>query len=255
MRPVFPGVVPATQAPKGVVGINFEELASALEVMANPNRLRLLHQLLQPKSAAEISLPPETVRQGENPDRRISRQGVQLHLEKLASIGIISTAREPRGKSLVEVHALHYPRLFALVEEFRALGRLRPERQLGDPQTIPAAGLPAPAATEGPHVVIVHGLHEGTAFALTDDNRSSPGRWVLGRKRGLPVCLDYDPYVSAENSEFLRHSEGEIAVRALSSGRNGTSVNWQMLQAEEAQVLRHGDVIGVGRTLLLFRQP
>lgn len=236
------------------VQVKFDELAVRLDVLSNSNRLRLLHQLLKPRALSEIDLPPETVKEGENPHRPISRQAVQRHLEKLSSIGLISTFRARRDKALVELHTINYPRLFALVEEMRALGQLRPLGEVANLATI-ATNIPKrPREVAGPRLLIVRGLQEGTAFSLTPENASSPGRWVMGRKRGLPVCLDYDPFVSAENSEFVRESSDTLAVRSLPASRNGTQVNWELLKPDEARRLEHGDVVGVGKTLLLFRR-
>lgn len=238
----------------GRSGLRFDELARCLEVLANPNRLRLLQQLVNPKTTSEISLRPEAPRKGENPERRISRQGVQLHLERLASIGVIATTREPRGKALVEVHTINYPRMFAFFEELRTLSLMRATREPGGLATIPAGDAAAPAKASGPHVAIVRGLHEGTIFPLDLAHQNAAGTWLLGRKRGLPVCLDYDPFVSAENSEFVPKPGGRVAVRTLPPSRNGTTVNWELLRSEEERVLEHGDIVGAGRTLLLFRQ-
>lgn len=240
-------------APEAVPKLS--DLARALEVLANENRLRLLQQLVRAKAVSEIDLRPSAVKKGENPERPISRQGIQLHLEKLASIGFIATSREHRGKGLVEVHSLNYPRLFALVEEMRALGELRPAREPEGVVTLPAARLAPPAPASTPQLVIVRGLHEGTAFTLSDENRNAAGLWLLGRKRGLAVCLDYDPFVSGENSEFRRLPNGAIGVRGLPASRNGTQVNWERLPPQEDRRLRHGDIVGAGRTLLLFREP
>lgn len=235
--------------------IRFDELARMLEVLANPNRLRLLHQLREPKATSEITLQPEAPRKGENPERPISRQGVQLHLERLASIELVATSKEHRGKALVEVHTINYPRLFALFEEFRALGLIKPLRESAAQATIPGSGLSGPPKASAPHLMIVRGLQEGTVFSLADENRTAPGSWLLGRKRNLPVCLDYDPYVSAENSELRRRSDGAFTVRSLSSSRNGTTVNLRLLGVDEECPLRHGDLVGAGRTLLIFRAP
>lgn len=243
----------ADDAARTTADIRFEELAQRLEVLANGNRLKLLHQLLKPKALSEIDLRPGTVKAGENPLRPISRQAVQRHLERLASIGITATFRARRGKSLVDVHTINYPRLFAMVEDLRSLGQLRPAQEAENLATIAGTGTPAPAPGFGPLLVIVRGLQEGTTYPLHDAACTTPGRWVLGRKRGVPVCIDYDPYVSAENTEFARRGE-KIVVRSMPASRNGTRVNWRLLGPDEAESLRHGDVIGVGKTLLLFRE-
>ena len=95
----------------------------------------------------------------------------------------------------------------------------------------------------------MHGVYEGKAFAL-DRASAQDGRWVIGRKRGLAVALDYDPFVSTENAATT-HQGGRYAVTDLGS-KNGTSVNWTPLPSGGSRVLKPGEVIGVGRSLLSF---
>src|SRR5687767_3964350 len=64
---------------------------------------------------------------------------------------------------------------------------------------------PAPAASfkiEGPCLVLVKGLDEGRTFALPPP-KAGPKSWNIGRRRGAPVSLDFDPFVSTENAAII----------------------------------------------------
>lgn len=67
----------------------------------------------------------------------------------------------------------------------------------------------------------------------------------------MAVCLDYDPYVSLENAAVARAGDG-FDVSDLPQSKNGTAVNWEVLPKGGRRELRPGDLIGVGRSLLLF---
>ncbi|HLE47820.1 MAG TPA: FHA domain-containing protein, partial [Candidatus Thermoplasmatota archaeon] len=104
--------------------------------------------------------------------------------------------------------------------------------------------------TTGPRLVLVHGLYEGKSYAL--DPRLAPeGEWRIGRRRGIAVSLDYDPYISLENS-VVRRTGDKLTIEDLPGSKNGTSVNWEPLAKGRAHVLKPVDVIGVGRSLLVF---
>jgi hypothetical protein len=104
----------------------------------------------------------------------------------------------------------------------------------------------------GPKLVLVHGFLEGKAYPLRRSDLKEGGGWVLGRKAGLPVCLEYDPYVSLVNSEVLL-DKNQYFLADLGSSKNGTWLNWRPV-GEQRVPLTQGDVVGVGRSLLVFRR-
>ncbi len=87
---------------------------------------------------------------------------------------------------------------------------------------------------------------------LRRDDLGSGRGWAVGRKPGLPVSLEYDPYVSLVNSEVLPVGDRYL-LADLGSSKNGTWLNWRPVGAEPVP-LTQGDVIGVGRSLLVFRR-
>lgn len=231
----------------------FQRLADHLRVLANPNRLEILHELRSPKSVDELELTPERVSEGENPERPISHQAVRKHLGKLGSIDVVATESRNREGRLVDAYVLNHQRLFAIVEEFRSLGQLEPEDPVTEEETI-ADERPARAdEDEGPRLVIVRGPREGRSFSLSEASRLADRGWVLGRKQGLSVTLDYDPFVSGENTVVERDGDG-FQVRDLPASRNGTLLNFEPLPEGTAAPLTEGDVVGVGRTNLVFRE-
>jgi DNA-binding transcriptional ArsR family regulator len=233
--------------------IDVARLAAVLEVLANENRLELLRQLRVPRTAREVTLKPPDVRPGENPERPISRQAARIHLNKLAEIGVVVARRTRRGHTVADEYVLNQQRIFAIAEEFRRLASLRASLPPGSEATLDGRPPEMAGSDGGVRLVLVHGLDEGRAFALSKNESSDARGWVIGRRAGLPVCLDYDPYVSSENTE-VTCVRGRYVVHDLRTSRNGTYVNWQQLAKGDSRELRSGDVIGVGRSLLLFLQ-
>lgn len=231
--------------------VDYEQLEDYLRALAFSTRLELVHKLRVPQPLQDIRVTPKQNRPGENPDRAISRQGVEGHLAKLEEIGVVESMEEEgrRGK----LYHVNPRKLYQITEEFRRLSILT----LGAPTSADATvevDAPAAATREdaGPRLVLVHGLLEGKAFALRRKDLHDGRGWIIGRKPGLHATLDYDPYVSLENSEIVPHGNG-FHLLDLRSSRNGTRLNWRMLAPDERAPLKTGDIIGVGRSLFVFR--
>jgi DNA-binding transcriptional ArsR family regulator len=232
--------------------LNTTRLADYLKVLANPNRLELLHALREPKSVSEIELHPEVVREGENPERPISHQAVRDHLARLRQIGVLVVQRGERDGNIVDEYALNQQMLYAIVEELRLLGELRSEAPGAVEATLAGPKEAAPVRDEGPRFVLVRGQAEGRVFPLRKETLSADRGWIVGRKRGLAVSLDYDPFVSTENAEVLLTGSG-FSIMDIRSSRNGTLVNFKPLPRGGSSPLQNGDIVTVGRTNLVFR--
>lgn len=226
-----------------------ETLANILGALAHPRRLELLAILREPRSAGEIELRPWRQTADHSPERAISRSAVERHLQTLETIGVIARKPAQRGKG-AEEYVLDHARLFAIIETVRALTRLRPTIDLDSRETMdvlrPVERKSARPAT-GPHVARMGGPSEGDVVPLLGE-----GPWRIGRAPGSEVSLDYDPFVSSSHAELTR-AGGTFSVRDLAVNRNGTSVNWTRLPRGGSLELASGDVIGAGRSLLLFR--
>lgn len=232
--------------------LDLQRLADHLRVLANPNRLELLYKLRTPRSVPEIELTPEQVHEGENPDRTISHQAVRDHLSRLKSQGVVAIERTEEDGRVVDHYVVDHQRLFAVVEELRAVGELEPRDPVDAEQTIPGRPAGGAASGSGPRLMLVRGQREGRFFELGDAERSATGAWRVGRRAGVAVSLDYDPFVSAENSEIRATGDG-FEIRDLEASRNGTFLNFEQLDPREPAPLEHGDVVSVGKTNLVFR--
>jgi DNA-binding transcriptional ArsR family regulator len=234
-----------------------ERLAEALGALANATRLMLLREVRAAKALREIELravgardPAELRGAGLGAPRTLSRQAVRMHLERLVEAGVVVARDTERAYGSTVEYALNHQRLYALAEEVRELAKMRPAEEPAEPTLRggpPAAQHPA----RGPCLVLVKGLHEGRAFGLAHAG-PGPREWVIGRKRGLAVSLDFDPYTSAEHAAIVLEG-GAYHVQDFPESRNGTLLNFQPLARGSRHGLRTGDVLGVGRSLLLFR--
>lgn len=223
------------------------QLAKLLEAIANPTRLALLRQLRRSPTVGEIRVRAEQSRDGLPEDRPMARQGVRQHLERLVEAGFAQGRPGWRGEQEVEEYVVLHQRLFALAEDLRQLGDLRPYDAAPGPETSDVHEPEPQPLPRGPCLVVVHGLGEGRAFRLGPDERE----WLVGRARGIAASLDYDPYVSSRHARLYRDADA-IHVEDMPGSRNGTYLNWARLKGPER--LRHGDIIGLGKSLLLFRE-
>lgn len=232
---------------------NYVELEAYLKALAQANRLELIDALRVPRTLDEIHLTPTMAVEMGGADRAMSRQGVQNHLDKLIDVGVVRVAPTDRkGKRGILEYRLDAGRLFALIEELRRITREPTVGPIDPLATQPLSDAGNEPWPEGPKLVLVHGIREGHVFPLLQRDLRAPRGWLIGRSPGLPVRLDYDPYVSLENAEIL--SEGrEFKILDLRAAKNGTYVNWRRLPPGGEAVLESGDVIGVGRSLLVFR--
>ena len=238
----------ATLAPDEEV----EQMAAALQALANANRLRLLRWLTVPTSAGDIPLSPQDVRPGENPDRVMTRQGVRAHLKRLAEHGLVQVRREERPTGPVDAFVIDHQAIFALLERLRRMALVTPEVDVDALTTMAAPTTDAARVVAGPRLVVLKGRLEGQRIPLTRDVLADDRGWVIGRRATCAVPLDHDPFVSAEHAEVLPEGGGAFRLLDLRTAKNGTYHNFTRLERGAEISLRHGDVIGVGASLLLF---
>ena len=119
-------------------------------------------------------------------------------------------------------------------------------------ETVSQGGtLIVPASAEGcPYLEVTSGPQEGADFPLTADSltigrATTNAAWDLSlqdRAVSRPhACLEHDP------------ATDEWRIIDLGSA-NGTLVNGRPITGDEGHVLRDGDVLTLGETLLLFRR-
>jgi DNA-binding transcriptional ArsR family regulator len=229
--------------------VDYDRLEQYLRALSHSRRLELLHILRMPHALQDIRLPPGKARAGERPDRAVARQTVQLHLRKLMEIGAV-TARDGDGSG--KEFVVNPQRVYQITEELRKVTIATAGAPAARDATVAAVPVAASEMQPGPKLVLVHGFMEGKVFPLRRGDIGERAGWVIGRKSGLHVCLEYDPYVSLVNSEVLL-DKGQFYLADLGSSKNGTWLNWRPV-GERRAPLTQGDVIGVGRSLLVFRK-
>jgi hypothetical protein len=229
--------------------VDYATLGEFLAVLSYPVRLELLSLLRFPHTLSELKLAPHKHAPGSEP-RVASRQTIHNHLAKLEDADLVRAETVERGGRAMPQYTVNPPRLYAVLEDLRQVCTIYAGKGLATDATGTLAARDAGEEPKGPRLVLVHGLYEGKWFPL-DARTSAEGRWLVGRKRGLPVALDYDPFVSLEHA-VVQARGGDFVVTDLPSSKNGTAVNWRTLPAGGSRVLRPGDVVGVGRSLLCF---
>lgn len=216
-------------------------LIDLLATIGSAPRLALLRHLQVPRTLGEINVG------GDRPDAGgvLSRQTVRMHLDRLVDAGLIVEIPTQRAYGDTKEYVVNHARIYALGEDVKSLSRYR--ATVEPPVVTAGAAATATPGGRGPRFVLVKGLDEGTSFPLAADRST----WVIGRRRDVEVPLDFDPFVSGENAVVERAS-GEFVVRDCPGSRNGTRVNLRPLGPGETHTLRHGDLIGVGRSALVY---
>jgi len=228
--------------------VDYGSLAEFLSALAYPARLELLRILRFPHLVSDIKLAPMRVERGENPERLAAKQTIQAHLDKLVDADLVRVEAAGEGSRRANVYTVNSQKVYAVTEDLRKVSTIYAGRGgVGEVTGTLGGGARGTPAPKGPRLVLVHGLYEGKAYPLDGGD----GHWLLGRRRGIAISLDYDPYVSLENSIVRREREG-IVIEDLAESKNGTSVNWEPLAKGRPRVLKPADVIGVGRSLLVF---
>jgi FHA domain-containing protein len=220
-------------------------LAEALEALSSTTRLGLLRTIQTRKKLSDIKIHAPAPDDAER-DRPLARQTIKQHLEHLIELGFVVAREDGRNVEYV----LNHQTIFALSEDLRALARLRPE-ETPPGKTIQRSPEPSAGRFRPQCLVLVKGLDEGRVFDLSPAHQPPDG-WIVGRQPGLPVPLDFDPFVSSLNARIVWR-EGAHDIEDLAESRNGTTVNFAPLPKGSRRKLEHGDVIGVGRSLLLYR--
>lgn len=245
----FPWLSPPVPEDDRREAVDYVVLADALAALGYPMRLELLDHLRFPHAISELRVAPTRNDAEGSRDRAVARQTVQYHLDKLVEGGFVK--EDAAGAKGATRFVVSPQRLYAVIEELRALSHTFAGRGGSGDATGTIAGGPAFEPLSGPRLVLVHGAYEGKQFPLGDAS-AADGKWIVGRRRGHAVALDYDPFVSLDNSVLVRDEKGYL-VQDLPGSKNGTTVNWNRVPKTGSVRLARGDLVGAGRSLLLFR--
>lgn len=227
---------PLALEPRRVRDIDPVRMAKWLRALGSPVRLEMLWYLTRPHYLEEIAS-----------HLKLTRQSARKHLDKLVAIGVLEKRGGMRDSGPVTEYLLNPQALFLLYDEFEKLGSLRSERRgpllaptMAEPGRRPLGGKDA-----GPCLYVVRGLHTGQRFPL------SQGREVnIGRDPRCDFVVDHDPFVSNRHAG-VRWDHGRFVLADFRS-MNGTMHNWGLLPRGLEVPLAHGDLVGVGRTILAF---
>lgn len=231
--------------------IDYDGLGEVLSALGYGTRLELLERLRVPHTVPEIVLTPRRQRGPGAPAKAAARQTVQFHVDKLVEAGLVRDELVEQDGRAVHRYAVNPQKLYSLVEELRRLSVMRAARDAAAEGTGTLRPSPAPRAAAGPRLVLVHGVYEGKSFPLAPQT-ARDGRWGIGRRKDSAVCLDYDPFVSVENAHVTL-AQGRHHLTDEASSKNGTWLNWELLERGTTVALTPGDVVGVGRSLLCYR--
>ena len=231
-----------------------KKLAEYFRALGHENRIQLLSMLRSPHTLPNIILKPGPTRLGTSPERPIARQSVRQHLDVLVEMGLVRVLPARKGvPGATHEYASDHARLFQILEEVRIMTDLPSTHNLALTETAALTSTMTKKPNEGARLVIVHGVQEGREYPLRRSDTKGGRGWIIGRRPTAHVSLGYDPFVSAENTEIIAEDDG-FRVIDLRSARNGTRINWERLPVGGSRPIRSGDVIGVGRSLLIFRE-
>ncbi len=223
-------------SPKDTAEAECERLAGLLAPLASPVRLKLLRFLTRPHYLEEIAS-----------HLVLTRQAARKHLDQLVRIGVVDKRPGTRDTGTVVEYRVAPRAIFLVYEEFEKLGSLDPEGPDPFVRTMAEPSRRAdPRLVPGPCFHVVRGFNTGRVLRIA----RGPKEWVIGRDELADFCIDHDPYASNRHAEVRWEPPGFVLADLHST--NGTTHNWVRLARGAEANLRHGDLVGVGRTLLLF---
>ncbi|MDX1611748.1 MAG: helix-turn-helix domain-containing protein [Candidatus Thermoplasmatota archaeon] len=237
-------------------GPAWTDAAEYFKALGYPNRLQLLALLQEPRTLDEIDLSPVQQAMGQDGSRQLTRQGILYHLNQLVDLGIVDVAKTSDGPRIKNRYDLNRANVYGVAELLKDLALGRVEAGAARPEPTPPVshdkGL-HPAEMPHPHMVLVHGLEVGRSFPLNPlDLRGRERGWVIGTSQMADIPLRYDPYLEGQAAEVL-HQEGSYEILDLRTSEVRTQVNWVPLERGATMRLEPGDVVGLGRSLLVFR--
>lgn len=223
--------------------IDFERLSTYLKALAHPARLEILWRLRIPAAPADIIVKPRRRDEGLQQERAMSRQSIMEHIEHLEEIGVVDRVRSGDSEGAFVTSAQH---LFALVEDIRGLSGIETSLRVDVDTTMAQPGTETAKWPAGPKLVLVGGPWEGRAFPL-----AGAGPWTIGRAATQSIALTYDPFASGESARIVKAGDGH-QLEPVPGARNPPLVNFAPVA--KTRTLAPGDVVGVGRSLLVYQK-
>lgn len=232
-----------------------DELVSKLKAISDENRFRLLQELREPRTINEIELTAKTDTEEYREDRNLTRQGIQYHLDILRDAGFVEADLENRQGRRMNVHQIDPAGLFTFCDRVQRLAKaLGQDQPATDRSTVQVSSNGSKPWPPEPRLVLVRGLDPGRAFSLSGKPPGATRGWIVGRSPKAEVSLAYDPHVSMEDAEIFPTGDG-FRVMDLRSSVNRVQVNDRELECGAEEGLERGDVLTVGRSMLLYQGP
>lgn len=235
---VFPSPAnsPSVAAEELTPDTSGNELARALEALANPVRVDLLHRLGRPAFMPDLAK-----------EFGITRQALKKHLDALEAVGLVVSRTSRRGALPATEFAANPTGLFALKENVLAIAVTVDPSTLPPQATRPTEGPTGRAPTNAAGLLLVHGDQRGRWFPL-----GPKLSWILGRDARADISLPYDPFASARHA-MLRRGQNGWTITDLHA-TNGTHVNFRPIPEGETVDVRPGDLLTIGKSHLLLRE-
>lgn len=189
-------------------------------------RVRLLGYLRRPHPVREVAA-----------FLGISRQAARKHVDQLLDGGWVTRLLHD-DKTTVD-YLLNTQTLVRLQLQLEGLCGLLQENPENDVQDA------SDETGRGPCMTVVRGHPVGKRYPLRSNRPLT-----IGRDPASIIAVPYDPYVSYRHAEIYRDN-GNWHVMDLASD-HGTRHNWIELPRRGQTVLKHGDVLGVGQTVMVF---
>jgi len=230
--------------------LDFQKLEDQLKALASASRLQLLQRLADPTLLEDIILQPTPSQAGRSPKRPISRPAVLRHLRRLSAQGVVAMRpiRSPSSQT-ANAYVADRARLYALVDDLRQIAGLGGDNPFDPAPTRQADPQPAGPWPPGAKLILIRGAQEGRAYGL---QRREGRVHKIGRAPGCAIRLDYDAFVSMHHCDLVFDGR-QHGLRPMAAAKNGTRLNWKRLPPEHIALLQPGDVVGVGRSLLVYR--
>ncbi len=205
---------------------HLEGLSTWLQPLSNPVRLQLLAFLRQPHYLEEIAS-----------HLRMSHQAARKHVNQLKQAGLVRPSA--RSDTSIVEYTIDTTGLLRFNREMEGLCSLLHD----DPGAL--GRTPSPPRLERPCLTIVRGHPTGAHIPLRNGHPVT-----IGRDPASAVAITHDPQVDLRHAELRSDPDG-WSVMDLASD-HGTWHNWRPLPRGGQRPLQHGDVVGIGRTMLLF---
>jgi predicted component of type VI protein secretion system len=111
-----------------------------------------------------------------------------------------------------------------------------------------ARALDAGGEPGGPRVTVIEGPDAGKVLALTEPSRA----YIIGRGEDADLCLT-DTDASRRHVKLVRRADHVLARDAGS--KNGAAVEGETLSRDSDRVVRPGETLRIGQSLLSYEHP